>query len=317
MALPSFKPGALYASRSQVRAAYREFWKGILVRDERVAIIVAYEGLARRVHYRDRLVPRPMRLEYVGEGLQGSQSLTRGNVALRSALGSEDPVDVFFDCGDIQLPVGEEQKFEKHFVAGGQWRVVRARYAAAISEARRVWRFTLVPTDVATELMMEAIFGGVPVASFEDLLKRFARVRRQLYDRFPHILPARDSIAGHVGEYFAVQRFNRKFPDVPLVRVRSNFRDLDAVQTRTGRRFAVKIVTDIPSKTSNIWCPFPHIRERLDDFLIVHLDRDELRPRNMYRLPASRAEPFWFEDTYQRSGKLNIDERFLRVATAI
>ena len=43
MAGPTFKAGELYASRSQVRAHFREFWKGILVRDGRVAIIQTHK----------------------------------------------------------------------------------------------------------------------------------------------------------------------------------------------------------------------------------------------------------------------------------
>lgn len=105
MAIPRFRPGELYASKRQVREHYREFWKGILVRGKRVAIIHAYKGLARRVHYADQLDPVTMTLTYIGEGKTGDQQLTRGNRALVEAAATGEPVDVFFDCGDIQLAV--------------------------------------------------------------------------------------------------------------------------------------------------------------------------------------------------------------------
>lgn len=158
MATTHFRAGELYASRSQVRAHYREFWKGILVRDGRVAIIQAYKGLARRVHYSDALEPLSMTLTYVGEGLKGDQALTRGNAALVEAARTGDPVDVFFDCGDIQLPCGEEQKFEKHFLAGGSWQVVGSEFRQVAAEGRKVWRFTLVPVDEETRRTLQSIF---------------------------------------------------------------------------------------------------------------------------------------------------------------
>lgn len=316
MSFATFKPGELYASRSQVRSEYREFRKGILVREGHVGIIVAYQGLARRVHYRNRLEFGPLRLVYVGEGhaAKGDQKLTRSNVALVEAAKSGTPVNVFFDCGDIQLPAGADKTFEKHLVAGGEWRVASAEYRWSRTEHRRVWRFVLVPGEEETRRTVEAIFGGEALQSFEALLSRFAKVRRELYEGYDHVLRARDSIAGQVGEYFAVQGFNRRFPSHPLVRVRSNYPDLDAVQTKTGRRFAVKTVTGIPQKTSNIWSPLAELRDRLDDFLIVHLDPFELVPKSLYRLPAARAPDFWSKDKYQGSGKLSIDARFVNVA---
>jgi hypothetical protein len=314
MSFATFKPGELYAARTQVRSKYHEFRKGILFREGHVAIIVAYRGLARRIHYEDRLAFDPLHLVYVGEGREGDQKLTRGNAALVEAARSGSPVTVFFDCGDIQLPSGSEKKFEKHFVSGGAWHVGSARYGWSRAENRRVWRFVLEPADEETRLTVEAIFAGEALQSFETLLGRFAKVRRQLYEGYEHVLRARDSIAGQVGEYFAVQGFNRRFPELPLVRVRSNFPDLDAVQTKTGRRFAVKTVTGIPQNTSNIWSPLDELRDRIDDFLVVHLDPFDLVPKSLYRLPAARAPDFWSKDNYQGSGKLKIDVRFQRIA---
>jgi hypothetical protein len=316
MAGPHFKAGELYASRSQVRAHFREFWKGILVRDGRVAIIQAYRGLARRVHYTDHLEPVSMTMKYVGEGLKGDQALTRGNQALVDAARTGDPVDVFFDCGDIQLPYGESRKFEKHFIAGGSWRVVDAQFRHVPSEGRKVWRFTLVPMDEETRRTLQSIFLDAGTG-FERVLKRFAKVRSELYHDFDHILRARDSIAGHVGEYFAVRGFNARYPERPLVRVRSNFRDLDAIQTGSGSRFAVKTVTTVPQKTSNIWTPLAELPSCIDGFLVVDLDPFELEPRALFRMSVSKAKRFWSIDAYQGAGKLTIDERFRDAAEQI
>jgi hypothetical protein len=316
MATTHFRAGELYASRSQVRALYREFWKGILVRDGRVGIIQAYKGLARRVHYSDALEPLSMTLTYVGEGLKGDQSLTRGNAALVEAARTGDPVDVFFDCGDIQLPCGEDRKFEKHFLAGGSWRVVGTEFRHVAAEGRKVWQFTLVPVDEETRRTLQSIFLASGTG-FERVLKRFAKVRSELYKDFDHILRARDSIAGHVGEYFAIKLFNGHFPAKPLVRVRSNFKDLDAIQTGSGHRFAVKTVTVNPQKTSNIWTPLDELPRNIDGFLIVDLDPFELEPKALFRLPVSKAKRFWSIDKHQGSGKLTVDDRFRDVAEQI
>ncbi len=250
-----------------------------------------------------------MTLKYVGEGLKGDQGLTRGNKALMDAAITGEPVDVFFDCGDIQLPHGEHRRFEKHFLAGGQWRVVAHEYRYVAAERRKLWRFTLVPVNEVTRQTLQAIFfDGAP--AFERLLKRFAKVRQDLYQDFGHILKARDSIAGHLGEYFAVKQFNTHFPTKPLVRVRSNFRDLDAIQTGSGTRYAVKTVTMVPQKTSNIWTPLVELPAAIDGFLIVDLDPFELSLRGLFRLPVRNARKFWSVDAYQGAGKLSIDERF-------
>lgn len=314
---PHFKPGELYPSRSCVRGYFREFWKGILLRDKRVAIIQAYQGLARRVHYSDVLDPVSMTLTYLGEGLQGDQSLSPRNRALVEAAKSGEPVDVFFDCGDLQLPYGDAKKPEKHLLSGGAWRVLTAEFVYLQSAGRKVWRFKLNPEDEVTRLTLQTIFLDTASPGFEMAIKRFAKVRRELYDDFSHILRARDSIAGHVGEYFAVRRFNSKFPKRPLLRVRSNFPDLDAVQTGSGLRFAVKTVTSERQKTSNIWTPLADLHLTIDGFLVLDLDPFELAPRALYRLPVHEASSFWSPDAYQHSGKLAIDERFRKAAEQI
>jgi hypothetical protein len=312
-----FKVGELYASKSAVRAYYREYWKGILPRDGRVGIIHAYRHLARRIHYADVLDPVSMTLTYLGEGLKGDQKLTRGNKALLDAATTGDPVDVFLDCGDIQLPCRGTRKLEKHLLAGGAWRVVSAQLRYVPSEARKVYRFKLVPIDEETRRVLQTIFLDA-ATGFERLLKKFAKVRSELYQDFNHILRARDSIAGHVGEYFAVQGFNSRFPDRPLVRVRSNFPDLDAIQTGSGYRFAVKTVTTFPQKTSNIWTPLSALPRSIDSFLILDLDPFELQPRALFRLPVQKAKPFWSADAHQGgAGKLTIDERFKDTAEQI
>lgn len=316
MAGPSFKAGELYASRSQVRAHFREFWKGILVRDGRVAIIHAHKNFARRVHYSDHLDPVSMTLSYIGEGRRGDQALSRGNRALVEAAASGQPIDVFFDCGDIQLPVGKPKKLEKHFLAGGEWRVVTATHKWHAQEGRNVWMFALVPRDENSRKTLQAIFLDA-ATGFEHLLKKFALLRKTLYTEFDHILKARDSIAGHIGEYFAVKGFNSRYRERPLVRVRSNFPDLDAIQTGSGSRFAVKTVTSLRQHTSNIWTPLADLPMTIDAFLVLDLDRDKLEPRALFRLPVSKAKRFWSIDNYQHSGKLLIDDRFRDVAEQI
>ncbi len=305
----SFKAGELYASRSQVRAHYREFWKGILVRDGQAAIIQAHRGLARRIHYGDELDSVSMTLTYVGEGLKGDQRLTRGNKALVDAARTGESVEVFFDCGDIQLPYGETKKYEKHLVAGGQWRVVDAEFRFVQSEGRKVWRFRLNPIDEVVRKTLQSIFLTTSTG-FEPLLRRFAKLRRELYGSFDHILRARDSIAGHLGEYFAVRGFNAKSPARPLVRLRSNFPDLDAIQTGSGTRFAVKTVTSNPQKTSNIWTKLDDLPRNIDIFLVLDLDPLALEPRALFQLPVRKVKRFWSIDSYQGAGKLTIDDRF-------
>lgn len=164
--------------------------------------------------------------------------------------------------------------------------------------------------------MLQTIFLD-SATGFEAKLKRFARARHEMYETFGHILRARDSIAGQIGEYFAVKRFNSRFREQPLVRVRSNFRDLDAIQTRSGKRYAVKTVTSAVSKTSNIWTPLDELSDLIDGFLILDLDPNELTPRNLFRLPVRKAERFWSFDGYQKAGKLTVDDRFRAEAETI
>lgn len=316
MASQKFIAGELYAAKTKVRSEFREFWKGILVRDGRVAIIHAYRGLARRAHYWDALDPVSMTLKYIGEGLKGDQQLTPRNKALVEAASSGDPVEVFFDCGDIQLPVGNDRKFEKHLLAGGRWRVVEAEYRRHASENRKVWQFSLVPVREETRRALQAVFLE-SATGFETVLKRFAKVRSELYRDFDYILRARDSIAGHVGEYFAIKRFNGQYPGRPLVRVRSNFRDLDAIQAGSGNRYAVKTVTTTPQKTSNIWTPLDELQRSIDGFLVLDLDPFELKPRTLFRLPVAKARKVWSPDAYQGAGKLLIDERFRDIADQV
>jgi hypothetical protein len=313
----TFNAGHLYGSKSQVREAFREFWKGILIRDGRVGIIHAYEGLARRVHYSDALDTKTMTLTYIGEGRKGDQTLTRGNQALVDAQKTGAPVEVFFDCGDIQLPIGgKSKKPEKHLLAGGAWRVMDVAYRHVAAEGRSVYLFTLVPAHADIHTTLSTLFLGAST-NFEEVLSRFATVRTELYEGYRHILHARDSIAGHVGEYFAMKGFNAHYPARPLVRVRSNFADLDAIQTSSGHRYAVKTVTSAIQKTSNIWTPLKDLPRVIDGFLVVDLDPWKLEPNGLFFLPVRKAARFWSRDTYQGSGKLKIDQEFRDAAERI
>ena len=189
-------------------------------------------------------------------------------------------------------------------MSAGPWKVTDAVYTHRPEEARRVWVFKLEPADEKTRAILQSVFQD-GVAAFEDVLRRFATVRTELYSNFAHILRARDSIAGHVGEYFAVKRFNKRFPERPLVRVRSNFKDLDAIQTGSGARYAVKTVTKATQTTSNIWTPLADLPRSIDAFLVLDLDPFALEPRGLFRLPVSKATRFWRTDRYQGAGKLS------------
>jgi hypothetical protein len=59
--------GKWYEAKRQVRAGYGEYWKGILLKKNSVAVIFNFRG-ARRVHYGDLFDPGTGTIRYVGEG---------------------------------------------------------------------------------------------------------------------------------------------------------------------------------------------------------------------------------------------------------
>ena len=76
----AYREGTWYESKGRVRSDFREYRKGILIRDRRTAIIFNYQG-ARRVHYGDYFDPSSGTIRYVGEGKSGDQKLNARNLA--------------------------------------------------------------------------------------------------------------------------------------------------------------------------------------------------------------------------------------------
>jgi hypothetical protein len=99
----NYQLGKWYEAKRQVRAAYGEYWKGILLRGDRVAVIFNFHG-ARRIHYGDFFDPATGTIRYVGEGKTGHQVLNARNKRLRQMCGSGLPLDLFLDCGDLFSP---------------------------------------------------------------------------------------------------------------------------------------------------------------------------------------------------------------------
>jgi len=317
MPIQSFKAGSWYPSKSKVRAHFGQYWKGILVRGDELGIVFAYRG-ARRKHYLDRLDLDTMTLSYIGEGKaeRGDQVLNSRNAALADAVESKRSVGVFFDVGDVRLPASNGGRPEKHYLAGGKWFVTSARFRALREEKRKVWVFTLEPEAEETVAHLGTMFGARGGLRFERQLRAFAGERSDLHRLFGSIIRSRDSIAGEIGEYYAVQAFNRANPELPLVRLRANYKDLDAVQIKTGRRFAIKTIGKVPGNTSSIWSKT--VRGAIDEFLIVHLDQESLAPRAVYQMSAGRvARHFLVQDSYQGSQKLRVDASFLKAATKL
>ena len=212
-----------------------------------------------------------MRIRYFGEGKIGDHVLNARNLALKDAAVSGRPVDVFLDCGDIFSPT-------KCLLSAGRWRIDRAVYMRHPSERRRVYSFSLSPIDSEIAKVLRLMFGSRGCdEGFERALKRFAPARAALYREYPQVLRARDSIAGEVGEYFAIRFYNGANPVLPLIRLRSSFKDLDAVQIKTGKRFAIKTIGRFPGMTSNIWSKA--IDRAIDFFLVTYLDGLSLSPK--------------------------------------
>ncbi len=171
--MTTFKLGNWYQSKAQVRALYREYWRGILCRNNHLGIIFEYRG-SRRIHYGDNLDYRKGQITYIGEGKKGDQKLTARNRALIAACETGKDVDVFLDCGDMFKP--------KRLLYAGKW-VVEAHCYQPISQElkHKVFQFLLVPTkDQQANILafLSFTFDAVGLsASFEEDLKAFAMAR--------------------------------------------------------------------------------------------------------------------------------------------
>lgn len=296
------KLGRWYEARGQVRAAYREYWKGILVGKRDVAIIFNYVG-ARRSHYGDRLDHRRGEITYIGEGKKGDQVLNARNMALLNARRAMTPVHVYLDCGDVFSP--------KKLLYAGRWMVAGHQYSYSRSARRKLHRFRLRPVHHEITRFLRFTFGATGNnPAFERDLRRFARAREELYQKHYDVVRSRDNITGEIGEYFAIKEFNRTAGTRHLVRLAGANKDIDAIQVGNGYRYAVKTIGRVPSTTSNIWAK--DVRVAVDRFLICLLDPDALVPRAVFSISSKAAHTFRKRDKRQKSLKLNVTSAFVR-----
>ena len=307
MNLKTLKTGKWYPAQAGVRAHFREYRKGILVRGNHLGIIFNYVG-ARRTHYGDRFDLSKMEISYVGEGKRGDQTANARNVALQSRAGTNQSVQVFFDCGDV-FP-------RKHLLFGGEWRVARVDYGQAEHQGRKVFRFLMAPQQEETGQKLRLVFDTLGADKrFERDLATFAKARARLYAQHPLIMRARDSVAGEVGEYFAIKAFNLASPARPLIRLGSSHKDADAVQIDTGNMYAIKSISKVPSTTSSIWGK--SIEKDLVGFLVAVLDRDTLRPERVVLLPMRLVTPALVADNHQKTRKLKVTADLLERGTLL
>lgn len=299
-----YKTGQWYESKRQIRAKYGEYRKGILFnkKTDDLSIILNYRG-AKRAHYEDHVDVDKTVIYYIGEGKQGDQVLNLRNRELVNRVADKKPLKVFFDCGDIFLP--------KHLLFMGEWLVESYKYIK-INKYKKYF-FKLVPFDKKIQMILEFQFGTMGRdKDFEKDLKYFAEKREHIYKRYPHILRARDSIAGQIGEYFAISTFNQK-NKFPLIRLHESQRDIDAVQIKTGYRYAIKTIGQYPSVTSNIWSK--NVTETVDYFIVVYLDKFTLFPKFIVQFSSKLASEIALKkDNYQNTNKIHVKKELLQKA---
>ncbi len=296
----SLKLGSWYPSKEQIRKHFGEYWKGILVGKKQIAIISSYRW-GRRAHYRDGLDLDKMVLFYIGEGRSGDQKMNSRNLALKSAIEANVAIDVFFDCGDIFKP--------KSILYVGKWDVIACNEVT--QDGRSVFQFELRPGRKEVEELLRFTFSKVGAdEKFEKELAAFSKARAEIYANNPHILRSRDSISGEIGEYFSVSRFNEVY-ELPLVRLKNSYRDIDAVQVKSGKRYAIKTISKFPGATSNIWSK--DIEKAVDYFLIVLLDPLTLSPKFICSVSAKKVVATALKrDNYQNTHKIHVSKELLR-----
>jgi hypothetical protein len=293
--------GKWYGSKEEVRNSFGEFWKGILIRDNRIGIIFNFVG-ARRIHYGDKLDYNKGEIFYIGEGKKGNQTLNSRNQVLVNAVKNNNKIEVYLDCGDIFKP--------KKILYAGHWNVIKHKYITV--DNRKVYQFKLVPSKNEIIDFLHFTFNTSGTDKlFEKDLDKFAKARTVLYKTHAGIMRSRDNIIGEIGEYFAIKEFNRQAEN-QLVRLTSAFKDIDAISIKSGKRYAIKTIGSFPSATSNIWSE--NIIASVDYFLICHLDPMMLKPRFICILSSKKAAAFLRKDNYQGSYKLKIDDGFLKIS---
>jgi len=295
-----YKLGKWYEAKGRVRSDFREYWKGILIEGRRAAIIFNYTG-ARRVHYGDFFDPSAGVIRYVGEGKGGDQKLNARNKRLLEMKGTSDLLHVFLDCGDLFRP--------KKLLYAGRWHVRNADYRRL--DGRRVYVFTLSPDSDEIVEFLKFTFLDTEHKKFEQSLTRFADLRSEMYRDYSEVLRVRDNIIGEIGEYFAVKALNRTERN-SVIRLSSGVKNVDAIQIKNGRTYAIKTIGRFPCKTSNIWASKPE--ETVDDFVVVLIDHERLRPRCVLRMSARKAAKYITDDSYQGSRKLMVNVEFAKGA---
>lgn len=283
-----------------MRSDFGEYRKGILLKGDRTAIIFNYTG-ARRVHYGDYFDPTAGIIQYVGEGKVGNQQLNPRNKRLSELKDKGFAVDIFLDCGDIFSP--------KHLLYAGKWQIDRVEHCSI--DDRKVYLFTLTPHSQEIIDFLRFTFFETEHQRFEKSVSEFAEVRMAIYRNFPEVLRVRDNIIGEIGEYFAVKALNRREKN-PVIRLSTGLKNIDAIQIKNGRTYAIKTIGKIPQTTSNIWATNPE--ETVDDFVIVLIDPDTLQPICVMRMSAKKLADKFKDDKYQGSKKLAITMDFVKEA---
>jgi len=299
----NYKLGKWYESKNQVRADFGEYWKGILLSGKRTAVIFNYSG-ARRVHYGDTFNPGSGVVQYIGEGKSGDQVPNARNQRLLDLKDSGGPLELFLDCGDLFKP--------KKILYAGKWHVSGAVYRA--SGDRNIYVFDLVPSTMKIIEFLKFTFFDTQHRKFESELKSFAQARSKLYGDYPEVMRVRDNVIGEIGEYFAVKALNDKEKN-PVIRLSSGIKNIDAVQIKNGRTYAIKTIGKIPQTSSNIWATKPE--EAADDYVVVLMDHDKLMPVCVMRMRAQMAAKYMRDDRYQGSKKLAVTAEFARNAQVL
>ena len=270
-----------------------------------IAVIFDFLG-ARRTHYGDEFDIENRRIMYVGDGNTGDQKENPRNLALINAEKSGKPIRVFLDCGGIFSP--------KKLLFAGEWHVRGKEYVSVAG--RMVYRFRLEPEDRATTEHLVFAFGELGANdNFESDLRNFAAVRQRIHAQLGTNVRSMDNILGEIGRYFAINKFNLKYPAHPLIRLSGSHKDVDAIQAGTGKRFAIKTISIIPSMTSNIWTK--NIDEIADAFLVTCLDCDILEPNLVFTVTMSQAAPFLKQNRVQGCRMLRVDEKLIGISKTI
>ena len=301
-----FTLGRWYSSKEQVCAAYGECRRGILLgKKDDIAVIFNFLG-ARRTHYGDEFDIDNRRIMYVGEVKTGDQKENPRNLALIDAEKSGRPIRVFLDCGDLFSP--------KKLLFAGDWHVRGKKYVSV--DGRMVYRFRLEPEDQATAEHLVFTFGTLGANdNFESDLRNFAAVRQRIHAQLGANVRSTDNILGEIGKYFAINKFNLKYPAHPLIRLSGSHKDVDAIQAGTGKRFAIKTIGEIPGITSNIWTK--NIDEIADAFLVTCLDCDILEPNLVFTVTMIQAAPFLKQNRVQGCRMLRVDDNLIRISKTI